>query len=55
MGGDRAGVPRTLEVLAGRGLARRTGGDLWALTDAGTRAAEAELRRRTNHDDEEPA
>ena len=44
-----------IKVLAGRGLARRSDGDLWTLTDAGARAAEEDLHRRTNHGEEEPA
>jgi manganese/zinc/iron transport system permease protein len=40
----RGGVQRSLEVLAARGWARRTGADEWALTPEGRAAAERLLR-----------
>lgn len=45
MNAGRGGVSRSLEELAARGLAQRTGADEWALTDTGR--AQAERMHRT--------
>jgi manganese/zinc/iron transport system permease protein len=45
MSAGRGGVARSLEELAARGLARRTGDDAWALTPEGRRLAERNVTR----------